>query len=1102
MRFINCDKHRGNYFALNYSKYMDGNIFTSKEYRLSRHASIVFYNCSLTVRNMSIQCSTGVNALMIVNVRVLANLSDVTVLMKFKQARNSSIISSGIFLHFYINSTANNVSVSLINFKFTKDNHSKHKDFSFIAIKFLLLESNLSVNVSVTNMTFAGFHNSMGLFYYAKLHTLYGQHIYLDGIKAHNNKADLDLPISLFRIVFHGAGFDFKSSLDCKQRSKVLLYNSIFKSNMNIKYIIHVQLKNTLLTHTNITIHKCEVLNNINTSFVITNGEINSLLQLTHYIKLKHVSITNNTNYVPGVSLLSFAHSHVKLTGPVTIKENNNYENIITVYFAALRLHGHINISENSAYMLFNTLENSYFVFVKDVRVEITNNTFHSTIRKTDWINNNYLGYTGFHDNAKACLLQFYSSGENLDDEFAQDKNNINYIMILSNNRITQPYYLTKDDFRLNSNCSWLSNMAFKDTSSLQVMQAFVKPNDVTSTKEDVYSIPSKVCYCTSNESDTYNCTKREVGPVFPGQLIRLPLVVPSLSKRHYGCIMLTATVHKKHKNGCIIENGSEIFQSHQNHSCNVYKYTIKYNTFNGCELYLRTQQHDTEILYVELKPCPAGFVLQTGMCICDPLLKSEPVSLSSCHLDDETILRPANSWITAETNSFDYSHTYHVSLDCSLQYCVPYPSHLNLSNPDSQCQFNRTGVLCTQCQKGLSAVFGSPRCKHCTNYYLLIIVPFLIVTFLLTILIFMFNLTITDGGISIFIFYVDIVSINISIYFPHCHSILCMFAPSDEIETCFYNGMDNYAKLWLFLSYPLCLILIAVLLIIVSRYSVIFQRLTAQRALPVLATLFLLSFTGLLRTVSLVLFYFKTVTHIPGKHTTLVWAVDASISLHDPIFIVLYIVCIIFFFVLLIFNALLLFTKELLRFKTINKIKPLLDVYLGPYKHGFSYWTGLQLLIRTATFGLTAIDRDMNLMMNTILLAVLLWIQGIAQPFKSKFQNFQHSLVLLDIIVINIITLYNRDSNSQAFKVVSIIIYAGSLYFVAYIIFHCVMHVFGKIINKSKTTVMMHYAIWKQRLTSKKRIAEIMRMESVKRKVADVTYNYQEFQEPLIEID
>ena len=568
---------------------------------------------------------------------------------------------------------------------------------------------------------------------------------------------------------------------------------------------------------------------------------------------------------------------------------------------------------------------------------------------------------------------------------------------------------------------------------------------------------------------------------------------------------MLTARTQTLSKRGCTIENASEIFQLHANNSCNEYKYTIKnkFKVLNECELYLRTQHHDTEILYVKLKPCPAGFVLENGMCICDPLLKSEPVLLSSCHLDNGTIMRPENSWIAAETDDVEYLHTYLVSLHCPLQYCLPYSSHLNLSNPDSQCQFNRTGILCTKCRKDLSVVFGSRHCKPCTNYYLLIIIPFIIITFLTLIFIFIFNLTVANGAISILIFYVDIVGINVSNYFPQCRSFLCSFIPSDEIGLCFYNGMTTYAKIWSYLCYPLYIIFLAVLLILASRYSVIFQRLTARRALPVLATLFLLSFTGLLRTTSLVLFYFKTIIYIPGGYTSLVWGVDASVSMYEPKFILLYIVCSILFLVLLIFSALLLFTKELLQFKIINRIKPLLDVYLGPYKHEFPYWTGLQLLIRTAIFGLTAINRDMNLMISTILLAVMLYIQGIVQPFKSKFHNFQQSLVLLDIIVINIISLYNRDNNFQAFKVGSILMYAGSFYFIiAYIIFHCIMHTFGNNINRSKTMLMVCLTSWKQSMVSKKKMADIMRMKSVRRKVADVTYNFQEFQEPLIGLD
>ena len=59
-------------------------------------------------------------------------------------------------------------------------------------------------------------------------------------------------------------------------------------------------------------------------------------------------------------------------------------------------------------------------------------------------------------------------------------------------------------------------------------------------------------------------------------------------------------------------------------------------------------------------------------------------------------------------------------------------------------------------------------------------------------------------------------------------------------------------------LAFPFYLIFIATLLIITSHYSTTIQRLTVCRALPVLATLFLLSYNKILLTVSIVLFHYS----------------------------------------------------------------------------------------------------------------------------------------------------------------------------------------------------------------------------------------------------
>ena len=83
-------------------------------------------------------------------------------------------------------------------------------------------------------------------------------------------------------------------------------------------------------------------------------------------------------------------------------------------------------------------------------------------------------------------------------------------------------------------------------------------------------------------------------------------------------------------------------------------------------------------------------------------------------------------------------------------------------------------------------------------------------------------------------------------------------------IETCFYDGMDGYVKMWLQLAFPSYLMLIAFALIIESRYSSKLQRLTASRVLKVLATLFLLSYTKVLLTVYHVLLFL--ISNLPSK--------------------------------------------------------------------------------------------------------------------------------------------------------------------------------------------------------------------------------------------
>ena len=365
----------------------------------------------------------------------------------------------------------------------------------------------------------------------------------------------------------------------------------------------------------------------------------------------------------------------------------------------------------------------------------------------------------------------------------------------------------------------------------------------------------------------------------------------------------------------------------------------------------------------------------------------------------------------------------------------------------------------------------------------------------MLVLLLFILNLTVTDGDINGFMLYVNIISINSHVFFPQYSNSINIFYVFISlvnldlgIPTCFYNGMDDYAKMWLQLAFPAYLILIATLLIIASRHSTTVQRITARRALPVLATLFLLSYAKVLRTVSSVLFYYSTITHLPSGDTTLVWAVDANVPLFGLKYTALSILCLVLFIILLPFNAILCFTKTAMRLRFVNHFKPLVDAYQGPYKFNYYYWTGIQLVMRAVFFGLSALDRNTNLTAGIILLAIIIVIQRSTNPFKDNYKNLHDTSFLLYLLVLNALT------HDQYNIIISVMITMAVLHFLLIITHHIISNVCGGVIMYKLRIIINSTVKWITRL-------QIIPQKHIELNSTppDKTYNYQDLREPLV---
>ena len=174
---------------------------------------------------------------------------------------------------------------------------------------------------------------------------------------------------------------------------------------------------------------------------------------------------------------------------------------------------------------------------------------------------------------------------------------------------------------------------------------------------------------------------------------------------------------------------------------------------------------------------------------------------------------------------------------------------------------------------------------------------------------------------------------------------------------------------------------------------------------------------------------------------TQLFWSVDTSVELFGGRFTIIFAISLIIFVIVVSFNILLLFTRSLLRFRFVNKFKPLLDPYLGPYKDKYFYWTGLQILLRSIFLSFSALDIKISLITGTIAVRILLCMQGILATsfFKSQFNNVQESLFLLNSLLVYIFASYNgwKEANST---VVEYLIIVVLVYFIIFIIYTCII--------------------------------------------------------------
>ena len=364
--------------------------------------------------------------------------------------------------------------------------------------------------------------------------------------------------------------------------------------------------------------------------------------------------------------------------------------------------------------------------------------------------------------------------------------------------------------------------------------------------------------------------------------------------------------------------------------------------------------------------------------------------------------------------------------------------------------------------------------------------------------LLFILNLTVTLGTINGLVLHANMAWIispllhlrDRSVAVLHSYIYTANLGPS--FEMCFYNGMNMYAKMCIQFSYPIYLILIAATFILGSRYSSKLYQLTFNRALPVLATLFMLTYTSILHAISSTSLY-TTIITIPSHRSKNLWLLDPTIPLYGWKFLLLIGVCLLLFFLLIAFNAILLFTKPLMRFKLIHWFKPLIDAFLGPFKSQYYYWIGIQLLLRNVILVLSVLKSYLSAPICCIIVITLTIIQGYIQPYKNKLINVHELLLLYNFAIMCVLLIFNGN---ETMNIITVNVMVGLSFLHCLIIL--VYHVFAFIIANHCTTTVTAARKYIIEKCYARRQREIHN-ENNTMEIAETQYNFTNFREPLI---
>ena len=787
-------------------------------------------------------------------------------------------------------------------------------------------------------------------------------------------------------------------------------------------------------------------------------------------IEFSNCVVYNNTSKVTGggVSILSAGNGSIKFCNCIIYKNTGDYGS--GLYLSAYGFLSTTSIRFVNVSFLFNKVNNRYDVYqsaveivnIHDVifdKIEVSNHnttglvSFNSLItfdKNSIFVNNSgiYGGGIALYKSSN-LLLKEHTNISFLNNHASESGGGLFVSQIVAG--FHRSCTIQVIPFNASAGLYFVNNKANISGYVLYggEINDYCRFNDLFHYHQQgvvsaVSSDPIQVCFCVS---DKPNCSilKKNV-TAMPGINVNISLATVGnkfgLTK---GVIKLSSP------------DSSSTLQTDNNRlnaTCTNVTFKLRANPdlLNATDVYATLEgsyieplhDHNAKVINVTIESCPIGFPLVNNTCVCRSELKRPPIS---CDVNIQIITRDGNMWIGYEKDS-DCLIVYQ---NCPYDYCNNNNIHFTVTSPNTQCLYNRSGLLCGQCNEGLSLMLGSNQCGQCTNDYLALIVLFAVTGIVLVAFLISLNLTVSVGTINGLIFYANVVKIYEPLFFPnHSITFLSQFISwlnlDLGVETCFFHGMNSCHKAWLQFVFPGYVWFLLILIIILSQYSSKMVRLVGRQAIPVLATMILLSYTKLIRIVFQILHH--TNIHCNGKTNVklLRWYVDANVQYlrgfcHLPLLLFSLAILILLIFPYTFYLLTIpLFERHLSKYfccckKFLMYMKPFFDAYGGPYKDKCRFWTGFLLLVRVVLALVVSLDTKATISLDVltsiliVIISMYFLLRGIYRHLPLACLEMSFFLNLMFMAYVNVQTC-ERSKLSQelsiAMVLVSFVVFCG----------------------------------------------------------------------------